>query len=93
MKTKNEEQEKVEGLTTKLVGPWTIYPIDESMERFGIGCMGMKATPREFERVEDAEEFLGLWDWDLITTLMIATIKVERTMEETNNKIEGEQSC
>lgn len=90
MKTKSKEQEKVEGLTTKLVGPWTIYPIDETMERFGIGCMGMKATPREFERVEDAEEFLELWDWDLITTLMIATIKVERDMNESTNKVKAE---
>ena len=86
MKTKSKEQVKVEGLTTKLVGPWTIFPIDESMERFGIGCMGMKATPREFERVEDAENFLELWDWDLITTLMIATIRVEREMKESTNK-------
>lgn len=68
-----------------------IVPMNEEEKSFTIVLPGGRATMKEFETVEEAENYIGNYPWDLIASVVAYIVKHEKEMndfkiEETKDK-------
>lgn len=68
-----------------------IVPMDVEEKSFTIVLPGGRATIKEFKTVEEAENYIGGYPWDLIAAVATYIVKHEKEMndfkiEETENE-------